>query len=284
MKMTPLLYGALAALWLPTLGITQGSPESSERSETGHYDGADWHLKGEGIVCCPCPVPCPCRTNGGATYGHCEATLYLHIREGHYGELSLNGLRAVETSGACGMSYEHLAALYFDRSATPEVQAAFMKILASFSATQTIGFPYVRTAPMDVQITDSHLFRISIPDILEMAVDRNWGQAAPPLPALAARDRFSNTLQYVQNLRYRMRDAGAKLDFDYSRRQANYRDVDLDVADYRARRMLAQYLDSSGWFNSAQLRIVNEQHLTLPDLEAIRREVARLRRAQGGPR
>jgi len=81
-----------------------------------------------------------------------------------------------------------------------------------------------------------------------------------------------------------MRDAGAKLDFDYSRRQANYRDVDLDVADYRARRMLAQYLDSSGWFNSAQLRIVNEQHLTLPDLGAIRREVARLRRAQGGPR
>jgi tetratricopeptide (TPR) repeat protein len=22
-----------------------------------------WHLKGEGLVCCPCPVPCPCRCN-----------------------------------------------------------------------------------------------------------------------------------------------------------------------------------------------------------------------------
>jgi hypothetical protein len=46
--------------------------------------------------------------------------------------------------------------------------------------------------------------------------------------------------------------------------------------------MIVQYLDGSGWFNAGMLRIINEQHLLLPDLEAIRREVTRLRHARGG--
>jgi len=41
-------------------------------------------------------------------------------------------------------------------------------------------------------------------------------------------------------------------------------------------------LDGSGWFNAAMLQIVQEQHLVLPDLEAIGREVTRLRHARGG--
>ncbi len=234
------------------------------------------------MVCCPCAVPCPCRTNAGSTYGHCEATLYLHIREGYYGKVGLNSLNVVDTSGPCGMSYEKLSAIYMDRSTPPEVQEAFLQLLASFSATGTTEFPYVREVPIHAQVTDGHHFQVSIPEILEMVVDRNWGQAEPPLPAYAAQDRFANALQYVQNIRYRMHDEGAKLHFDYSRRQANYRSIDLDVADYRARRMIIQYLDGSGWFNAAMLRIINEQHLLLPDLEAIRREVTRLRQARGG--
>jgi hypothetical protein len=79
-----------------------------------------------------------------------------------------------------------------------------------------------------------------------------------------------------------MHDDGARLNFDYSRRQANYRSIDLDAADYRDHRMIVQFLDGSGWFNSAMLQIIQEQHLLLPDLEAIRKEVARLRLARGG--
>jgi len=180
------------------------------------------------------------------------------------------------------MNYEKLSAIYMDRATPPDVEEAFLQLLASFSATGTTEFPYVREVPIHAQVTDGHLFRVSIPEILEMVVDRNWGRAEPPLPAYAAQDRFANALEYAQNIRYRMHDEGAKLDFDYSRRQANYRSIDLDAADYRTRRMLVQYLDGSGWFNAAMLRIINEQRLLLPDLEAIRREVARLRQARGG--
>jgi hypothetical protein len=272
----------IAVLWIPALGIAQCDGPKPAQSRSAHSASADWHLKGEGVVCCPCAVPCPCRTNGGSTYGHCEATLYLHIREGHYGDVRLNNLNFVDTSGPCGMSYEKLSALYLDPSTPPEVQEAFLQLLASFSATGTSQFPYLREAPIHVKVTDGHLFQVSIPDILDMAVDRNWGQAAPPLPAYAAQDRFANALQYVQNIRYRMHDEGAKLNFDYSRRQANYRSIDLDAADYRERRMIVQYLDGTGRFNAAMLQIIHDQHLQVPDLEFIRREVARLRQAHGG--
>ena len=267
---------------IPALGIAQCDAPASAHSRTAHSTSSDWHLKGEGVVCCPCAVPCPCRTNGGSTYGHCEATLYLHIREGHYGSVRLDNLNVVDTSGACGMSYEKLAAMYLDPSTPPEVQEAFLQLMAGFHAAATAEFPYVRVAPIHVQVTGGHLFQVSIPEILDMAVDRNWGQAQPPLPAYAAQDLFANALQYVQNIRYRMHDEGARLHFDYSRRQANYRSIDLDAADYRERRMIVQYLDGTGWFNAAMLKIVNEQHLLLPDLETIRREVTRLRQARGG--
>ena len=247
-----------------------------------HYDGADWHLKGEGVVCCPCSVPCPCRTNGSATYGHCEATLYLHIREGHYGHVGLDGLSVVDTSGSCGMNYEKLAALYFDRSAGSAVQEAFLKLLASFLGTGTAEFPYVRTVSIHPQVTEGRLFHVSIPEILEMAVDRNWGGTSAPLQESAAQDRFSNALQYIQNVRYRMHDESANLNFDYSRRQANYRRVDLDAADYRGRKMLIQFTDGTGWFTAKQLRLIDAQHLPLPNLQAIRQQVIRVRQAQAG--
>jgi hypothetical protein len=278
------LHITLAIFWAPVLGIPQcehiGAPKLAQ-ARTAHSTGADWHLKGEGVVCCPCAVPCPCRTNGGSTYGHCEATLYLHINEGHYGDVRLNNLNFVDTSGPCGMSYEKLSALYLDPSAPPEVQAAFLNLLASISATGTIAFPYVREVPIHVQIAGG-VFQVAIPEILDMVVDRSWGQRQPPFPPYAAQDRFANALQYVQNIRYKMHDDGAKLHFDYSRRQANYRSIDLDAADYRERRMIIQYLDGSGWFNGPMLQIITEQHLLLPDFETVRREVARLRQATGG--
>lgn len=272
---------AVAILGSVAAAMPQVNPAAPDVHSV-HSTGADWHLKGEGVVCCPCTVPCPCRTNGGASYGHCEATLYLHIKEGHYGQVTLNDLNVVDTSGACGMSYAKLSALYLDRSTPPEVQQALLQLLASLSASGTSNFPYVRRAAILAHITDRHLYQISIPDTLEMEVDRYWGLGEAPLPFYAAQDRFANALQYIQNIHYRMHDDGAHLNFDYSRRQANYRSIDLDAADYRERRMLVQYLDGAGWFNAQMLQIIKEQHLPIPDLDAIRSRVAQLRRVHGG--
>jgi hypothetical protein len=253
------------------IGARGQNPLSATEHRSATSDGADWHLKGEGVVCCPCKVPCPCRTNDKASFGHCEATLYLHVRKGHYGPVNLDNMRVVNTGGACAMSYEHLAALYFDAETSAEQQAAFLKLMASFLPGQSAEFPQVRVVRINAQVTDDHLYHISIPGILQMMVDRNWGRSKPPMPMFAAVDYFSNTLQYAQNLRYVMQDDDAKLNFDYSRRQANYRDVDLDVQQYRSKQMLVQFEDGSGWFNADQQRLIRQLNLPVPDLAAVRR-------------
>jgi hypothetical protein len=190
--------------------------------------------------------------------------------------VKLNGLQAVQTGGSCAMSYKRLAALYLDASLSEEQRAAFMKLLASFFSDRTAEFPYVRTIPIKGRITDGHLFEVSIGNILEMKVDRNWGQPNPPFPEVAACDYYSNTIQYAQNIRYRMNDSQAQLTFNYSRRLGNYRSVNVDADQYRAKSMLIQFQDGTGWFNHDQLKLIDEQHLTLPDLDAIRANVSRL--------
>jgi hypothetical protein len=270
---------ALVLTWLALLPLVvfgQNPLQTLERYFVAS-DGSDWHLKGEGIVCCPCTAPCPCRTNDKASYGHCEATLYLRVRQGHYGPVSLNNLSLVNTSGNCAMSYDHLAALYFDRATSREQRQAFLKLMASFTPAQSAEFPSGRVVDIKAEVTGGHLYNVSIPGILQMIVDRNWGRSEPPMPMYAASDYFSNTLQYVKNLRYVMHDTEANLDFDYSRRQANYREVDLDVQQYRSKRMLIQFLDGRGWFNEYQMRLIRELGLTLPDLEANRKFIASLR-------
>src|SRR2546422_494183 len=128
MKKIGLLF--VAALTLGFLLEPAQDPTSSTSHQSAvRADEPDWHLKGEGIVCCPCAVPCPCRSNARSTYGHCEATMYLHIREGHCGAVKLKDIRLVNTAGACAMSYQHLSAMYFDQSVPPDQQQAFLKVI-----------------------------------------------------------------------------------------------------------------------------------------------------------
>lgn len=247
---------------------------------TAHYDGADWKLKGEGVVCCPCTVPCPCRTNAAPSYGHCEATLYLRIKQGHYGAINLDGVQLIDSGGMCAISYSRLSALYFDASTSPSQQFALMKLIASFSPQLTASFPHVRVVHFVSQVTGDHLFQVSIPGILWMTVDRDWGQAAPPMPIVAAPDHFSNVIQYAQNIQYRIHDPEAELEFDYSRRQANYRPVDLSVEQYRSKSMLIQFANGKGWFTPQQIKLIKAQHLSLPQINVIRRDAFRLRQAR----
>ncbi|MGH9433436.1 MAG: DUF1326 domain-containing protein [Terriglobia bacterium] len=249
-----------------------------------HYDGADWHVKGQGFVCCPCAVPCPCRSNAPPTYGHCEATLYAEIHQGHYGKVSLDGVKFAQVGGDCSMSYHQLSAMYVDRAITPEQREAMMKLIASFVPGQTVGFPYVLLVPIDTQVTGGHLYSITIPGILTLLIDKTWGLGAPPFTPVAAQDNFSNELLYVQNLRYKVTDDAAHLHFDYSRRQANYRVIDLDHSQYVNHEMLIQFTDGKGWFSAGQLRLIQQQHLPIPDLAAVRKQAQTILRRGGGAR
>lgn len=240
---------------------------------------AEWSLKGDGMVCCPCRVPCPCRQNSKPSYGHCESTLYLRIKKGNYKDVNLDGLQLVETGGMCATHYERLSALYFDSSESAARREAYTKLVASLSAFP-LDFPHVSLVTIHSQVTGEHLFHVSIPNILELIVDRNWGLASPPMPVVAASDRFANTIQYAENIAYRMHDDQAGLNFDYSRRQANYRSIDLTSRDYQTKSMLVQFVDGSGWFSAQQMELIRAQHLSLPEPDKIRDTAIRLKTAR----
>ena len=52
-----------------------------------------WRIAGEEVASCNCDWGCPCQFNAVATTGRCEALLAWEVREGHYGDTSLEGVR-----------------------------------------------------------------------------------------------------------------------------------------------------------------------------------------------
>ncbi|MGE5722870.1 MAG: DUF1326 domain-containing protein [Sphingomonadales bacterium] len=52
----------------------------------------DWRMRGPEIANCNCDWGCPCQFNALPTHGHCRAMTAMRIDEGHFGEVSLDGL------------------------------------------------------------------------------------------------------------------------------------------------------------------------------------------------
>jgi hypothetical protein len=58
-------------------------------------DIPSWKASGDWFDVCKCKIPCPCEFAQEPTYGDCEGVLAYHIRNGYYGNTSLDGLNAI---------------------------------------------------------------------------------------------------------------------------------------------------------------------------------------------
>lgn len=56
-----------------------------------------WRMKGRWLKNCNCAFGCPCDFNARPTYGHCEGMAGMQIDQGHFGEVTLDGLRWMAT-------------------------------------------------------------------------------------------------------------------------------------------------------------------------------------------
>lgn len=52
-----------------------------------------WSMKGKHLKNCNCAYGCPCDFNAPPTYGPCTGMAGMHIDEGHFGDVKLDGLR-----------------------------------------------------------------------------------------------------------------------------------------------------------------------------------------------
>jgi hypothetical protein len=61
-----------------------------------------WDVKGDWFDTCKCSIPCPCYFAQPPTYGDCEGILAWHVRDGHYGNISLTGLNVMAVAAFKG--------------------------------------------------------------------------------------------------------------------------------------------------------------------------------------
>jgi hypothetical protein len=58
-------------------------------------DVPQWRIAGDWFDVCNCNIPCPCTFAQPPSSGACEGVLAWHIREGHYGNVPLDGLNVM---------------------------------------------------------------------------------------------------------------------------------------------------------------------------------------------
>src|ERR1044071_9498492 len=71
---------------------TSYSPRRPIRSESPMSDIPSWRIAGDWFDNCSCAVPCPCTFAQAPDNGFCESVLFWHIRQGHFGDVKLDGL------------------------------------------------------------------------------------------------------------------------------------------------------------------------------------------------
>ena len=92
----------------------------------------NWKASGDWFDVCSCNIPCPCIFAQTPTNGECEGVLAYHIRNGHYGETSLDGLNVLALSYFKGNIWagetKFTGAFFFDERANQQQRDALQMI------------------------------------------------------------------------------------------------------------------------------------------------------------
>jgi hypothetical protein len=92
----------------------------------------DWRLKGQWVRNCNCAFGCPCYFNGKPTYGVCRSLAAMHIEEGYFHEVKLDGLNWIVVLDLPGPEHEGNGKFQaiIDERATAEQREALVDILS----------------------------------------------------------------------------------------------------------------------------------------------------------
>jgi hypothetical protein len=92
----------------------------------------EWEIKGTEFANCNCIYACPCQFNALPDKGFCEAVAGYQINQGHFGDVRLDGLRAVAIYRWPGAVHEGNGSmqLIIDERADVSQREALVKILS----------------------------------------------------------------------------------------------------------------------------------------------------------
>jgi hypothetical protein len=159
-----------------------------------------WQLKGDYFENCSCDVVCPCLVSKNApltsrpTHGVCDVALFIHVDQGRYGDVPLDGLNAAVVAHTPGAMAEGnwTVAVYIDERASESQTEALGAILGGGAGGPMAAFaPLVgkslgaKKARIDYRIEGKRR-SVEIPGIARMAVQ--------PLPTASERgEMWANT-------------------------------------------------------------------------------------------
>jgi hypothetical protein len=140
-----------------------------------------WTIKGREFANCNCSYGCPCQFNALPTKGFCSAVVGFEIDSGHFGSVSLDGLRAAGIYSWPGPVHmgNGTMQLIIDESATSEQRDALTGIMFGKDTQDMATMWWVYSAmspnkeetlfaPIDFEVdVDARRGRIVVPGVIE---------------------------------------------------------------------------------------------------------------------
>lgn len=134
----------------------------------------DWSIKADYTESCSCNPACPCIFGSSSTLGYCEGNNLIEIKEGHYGNVGLDGISVV-TAFSLGKWLK----LYINENATDEQAKAAVDLL---KLEETFGFIYSgpskilsqEKAPVSIEKKPA-VIKFSVPaSMVEIEMMKGW--------------------------------------------------------------------------------------------------------------
>jgi hypothetical protein len=237
------------------------------QNATGARVVEDFRLEGVAIWQCQCPAyGCPCQQDGLPTHGMCHASDFAHIKKGHYGHVSLDGLNVVMVGNLVdGKSERLFATLYVDQTATPEQSDALTRIVEytnDLVNQPPIPFRKVKVVPITFhESADQTEYALEIPAILQGKALLKRDKSGKPQFSMPAMDMWDNTVHNADNIQFKYSDSEAGEAWDYSGHYTNLKYFDVSKTMYAEQQMLVELGDNSGKWTQKQLEIIRRQGL-----------------------
>ncbi len=151
-----------------------------------------WHLVGDWFDVCNCDIPCPCEFAQPPTGNFCEGVLAYHIRDGHYGDVPLDGLSLVTLGAFEGNIWAGEArmtmGLFIDERADDRQRQALQAIFGGQAGGWPAGFAElvgelrgVEFVPIEFEVAgDLASWRVEVPGKVVGRVEALAGPTTPP--------------------------------------------------------------------------------------------------------
>ncbi len=141
----------------------------------------EWEIKARAFANCNCAYGCPCQFNALPTDGTCRAAVGFLIDQGHFGDVSLDGVRAAGLYSWPGAVHEGNGTmqLIVDSGASDAQRAALLTVMRGEETAPMATMWSVYTtmcstileplaAPIDFEVdVDARTARLSIPGVVE---------------------------------------------------------------------------------------------------------------------